>query len=154
MVKKAYTDKNLIVTNARTRQVAYLSQTYSGKTHDKKMADLEAIHYPDGTLLTKDLGFLGYEPSNVFTIQPKKQLRGKFLSAVDLLSNHLIAGSRVAVEHVLAGIKRCRIVKEVFRNTTQGFSDLVMQVACALHNLRTDFRYLRSVSYQLKNYLR
>lgn len=154
MVKKAHTDKNLIIANDRTRRVTYLSQTYSGKTHDKKMADLESIQFPDGAVLTKDLGFQGYEPPNVFTIQPKKQLRGKFLSAIDLLSNHLIAGSRVAVEHVIAGIKRCRIVKEVFRNTAKGFSDLVMQVACGLHNLRTDFRYLRSFSYQLKNYLR
>ena len=118
------------------------------------MADLEAVQYPDGAQLTKDLGFQAYEPPQVFTIQPKKQLRGKFLSAADLLSNHLIAGSRVVVEHIIAGIKRCRIVKDVFRNTATGFSDLVMQVACALHNLRTDFRYLRSFSYQLNNYFR
>ena len=152
--KKAHTDKNLIIANDRTRQVAYLSQTYPGKTNDKKMADTETIQYPDGAQLTKDLGFQGYEPSNVFTIQPKKQLHGKFLSATDLLSNHLIAGARVIVEHIIAGIKRCRIVKDVFRNTATGFSDLVMQVACALHNLRTDFRYLRSFSYQLKDYFR
>lgn len=152
--KKAHTDKNLVIANERTRQVAYLSQTYPGKTNDKKMADAETIQYPEGAQLTKDLGFQGYEPLNVFTIQPKKQFRGKFLSAVDLLSNHLIAGSRIVVEHVMAGIKRCRIVKDVFRNTAKGFSDLVMQVACALHNLRTDFRYLRSFSYQLKNYFR
>lgn len=118
------------------------------------MADLEAVQYPDGAQLTKDLGFQAYEPPNVFTIQPKKQLRGQFLSTADLLSNHLIAGSRVVVEHIIAGIKRCRIVKDVFRNTAHGFSDLVMQVACALHNLRTDFRYLRSFSYQLNNYFR
>ena len=152
--KKAHTDKNLIIANDRTRQVAYLSQTYPGNTHDKKMADLESIQYPDGAQLTQDLGFQGYAPLNVFIIQPKKQLRGKFLSAADVLSNHLIAGSRVVVEHIIAGIKRCRIVKEVFRNTATGFSDVVMQVACALHNLRTDFRYLRSFAYQLKNYFR
>jgi hypothetical protein len=152
--KKAHTDKNLIIANDRTRQVAYLSQTYPGKTHDKKMAETEAIQYPAGAQLTKDLGFQGYEPAQVFTIQPKKQWRGKFLSAVDVLSNHLIAGSRIVVEHVIAGIKRCRIVKDVFRNRATGFSDLVMQVACALHNLRTDFRYLRSFSYQLKDYFR
>jgi len=31
---------------------------------------------------------------------------------------------------------------------------LVMQIACSLHNLRTDFRYLRSLPYQLKCYFR
>jgi len=30
----------------------------------------------------------------------------------------------------------------------------VMQIACSLHNLRTDFRYLRSLPYQLMRYFR
>ena len=144
----------MILADERTRQVVYLSQTYAGKTHDKDAADLEAIHYPDGTRLTKDMGFQGYEPANVLTIQPKKQMRGQFLSAVDRLSNRLIASARVGIEHVMAGIKRCRIVLDVFRNTKSGFSDLVMQIACGLHNLRTDFRYLQSRPYQLKCYFR
>ena len=55
--------------------------------------------------------------------------------------NALIAGARVVVENTIAGVKRCRIVKEVFRNTKAGFSDLAMEVACALHNLRMDCRH-------------
>lgn len=152
--KKAHTDKNLVIANAATRQVAYLGQTQAGHLHDKKMADQEAVGYPVGTQLMQDLGFQGYAPSGVFIIQPKKQPRGKFLSTVDRLANRLKAGARVAVEHVIAGVKRCRIVKEVFRNTAANASDLVMQIACGLHNLRTDFRYLRSMPYQLKNYFR
>jgi hypothetical protein len=38
------------------------------------------------------------------------------------------------VEHALAGVKRARIVKDVLRNTKERFSDLVMAVACGLHN--------------------
>ena len=152
--KKAHTDKNVILADERTRQVVYLSQTQVGKTHDKQVADQEAIRYPAGTRLTKDLGFQGYEPANVWTIQPKKQGRGGFLGTADRLANRLIASARIVVEHVIAGVKRCRIVKDVFRNTKQGFSDLVMHIACALHNLRTDFRYLRSRPYQLKCYFR
>jgi hypothetical protein len=45
------------------------------------------------------------------------------------------------VEHALAGVKRCRIVKDVLRHTKLGFTDLVMDVACALHNLRLTFRH-------------
>ena len=144
----------MILTDERTRQVVYLSQTYVGQTHDKQVADLEAIRYPTGARLTKDLGFQGYEPANVLTIQPKKQMRGQFLSAADRLSNRMIASARVGIEHVLAGIKRCRIVLDVFRNLKPSFSDLVLQIACGLHNLRTDFRYLQSQSYQLKCYFR
>ena len=130
--------------------MVYLSPTYPGKVHDKRLADREAIHYPKGTRLTKDLGFQGYEPAHVLTIQPKKQKRGKFLGTADWLANRLIARARIVVEHVIAGVKRCRIVKDVFRNTQPALSDLVMQVACGLHNLRTDFRYLQSKSYQVK----
>ena len=47
------------------------------------------------------------------------------------------------VEHALAGVKRSRIVKDVLRNTKEGFSDLVMTVACGLHNLRVQVRKRR-----------
>ena len=59
----------------------------------------------------------------------------------DAWLNEIIAGTRIIVENTIAGVKRCRIVKEVFRNTKAGFSDLVMEVACALHNLRIDCRH-------------
>jgi hypothetical protein len=41
----------------------------------------------------------------------------------------------------MAGVKRCRIVKEVWRLTKEGVSDLVMEVACGLHNLRVSCRH-------------
>jgi len=49
------------------------------------------------------------------------------------------------VENTIAGVKRCRIVKDTFRNTKDGFSDLVMEVACALHNLRVECRHSEPV---------
>jgi len=42
---------------------------------------------------------------------------------------------------VIAGIKRCRIVKDVLRLTKEGVSDLVMEIACGLHNLRVACRH-------------
>jgi hypothetical protein len=50
--------------------------------------------------------------------------------------NRKLARVRVKVEHALAGVKRCRVVKDVFRNTKEGDSDSVMEAACGLHNLR------------------
>jgi hypothetical protein len=38
-------------------------------------------------------------------------------------------------------VKRCRIVKDVLRLTTAGISDLVMEIACGLHNLRVSCRH-------------
>jgi hypothetical protein len=57
------------------------------------------------------------------------------------LLNHLFSSARVVVEHVLAGVKRCRIVKDVLRLTKDGMSDLVMEIACGLHNLRVSCRH-------------
>ncbi len=58
-----------------------------------------------------------------------------------MLMNRLLSSERIVVEHALSGVKRCHIVKDVFRNTKVGFTDRVMEVACALHNLRVDFRH-------------
>jgi hypothetical protein len=63
------------------------------------------------------------------------------LSVGDKFLNHLISSVRIIVEHVLAGVKRCRIVKDVLRRTKAGISDLVMEIACGLHNLRVSCRH-------------
>lgn len=55
--------------------------------------------------------------------------------------NHLISSARVVVENVIAGVKRCRIVKAVLRLTKAGVSDLIMEIACGLHNLRVSCRH-------------
>jgi DDE superfamily endonuclease len=59
----------------------------------------------------------------------------------DRVLKHLISRARVIVENVIAGVKRCRIVKEVLRLTTEGIADLVMEIACGLHNLRVSCRH-------------
>ena len=63
------------------------------------------------------------------------------MSAGERLLNRLISSVRVVVEHVIAGVKRCRIVKDVLRLTKEGVSDLVMEIACGLHNLRVSCRH-------------
>jgi hypothetical protein len=63
------------------------------------------------------------------------------LSRADRWLNSIISGARVVVENCIAGVKRCRIVKDVLRNTKQGFSDLAMEVACGLHNFRVECRH-------------
>jgi hypothetical protein len=46
----------------------------------------------------------------------------------------------VRIEHAIAGIKISRIAKDQFRNTADGLSDAVMEIACGLHNLRVNRR--------------
>ena len=59
----------------------------------------------------------------------------------DQLLNHLFSSARVVVENVIAGVKRCRMVKEVLRLTKDGMSDLVLEMAYGLHNLRLSCRH-------------
>lgn len=74
-------------------------------------------------------------PSNL------KKPNNKELSVAERTLNRIVSGVRVMVEHVIAGVKRCRIVKEVLRLTTPGVSDVVMEIACGLHNLRVACRH-------------
>lgn len=70
--KKIHSDKNIVIATAKKKRVSFLSQTYPGKTHDKKVADTENISYPEHIRLHKDTGFQGYEPKVQKLFQPKK----------------------------------------------------------------------------------
>lgn len=67
-------------------------------------------------------------------------MRGKELTEIDKFLNRLISRVRIVVENVICGIKRCRIVKDTLRLTKENISDIVMEIACGLHNLRVTFR--------------
>ena len=71
--KKAHTDKNVLVVRAADRRVLFLSRTYAGKVHEKRIADEARLRYPPGTTLYKDTGFQGYEPPVAKTCQAKKK---------------------------------------------------------------------------------
>jgi hypothetical protein len=71
--KKVHSDKNVVIANARSKRIGFLSGTYAGKTHDKKIADQENISYPPETVLYKDTGFQGYEPAVKEACQAKKK---------------------------------------------------------------------------------
>jgi len=62
------------------------------------------------------------------------------LTQVDKFFNKLISSVRIVVENVICGVKRCRIVKDILRLSKENISDLVMEIACGLHNLRVTFR--------------
>jgi hypothetical protein len=71
--KKTHTDKNVLVVGSSTERVLFLSDTYAGHAHDKRIADEARLQYPPGTVLYKDAGFQGYEPLVEQTRQAKKK---------------------------------------------------------------------------------
>ena len=138
--KKAHTVKNHLVVQPESRRVCYLSPTVPGKKHDKKLADESDLRFPTLATLEQDTGFQGFDREQVILLQPKKKPRGKALSIGEQFVNRCISSGRTIVENVIAGIKRCRIVKDVLRNWKSDFDDLIMELACGLHNMRVAFR--------------
>lgn len=137
--KKQHTVKNNLMAE-RGGKVVYLSGTYAGKRHDKKIADEEGYRFPPGSKLLQDTGFQGYRPEGVTVIQPKKKPRGGELTSDEKLVNRAISSLRVEVEHQIGGVKRCQILVQKFRNRVTGFADEVMETACGLHNFRLAHR--------------
>lgn len=140
MVKKKHTVKNNLIGDIEDRLVRYLSETYPGRIHDKRICDNEEPVFPPGCGLFKDTGFQGYEPEGVETYQPKKKPKGKELTSEEKSENKIISSIRIVIEHIICGVKRCRIVKDIFRNTKRYFADQAMEIACGLHNFRTTLR--------------
>jgi hypothetical protein len=138
--KKCHTVKNVVIVHRPTRKIKALSRTRSGKTNDKRIADEEHYRFPKGSKLWKDTGFQGYEPPNITTFQPKKRPPKGELTDEEKARNQVISSERVAVEHAIGGAKVFRIAHDVFRNRREGFVDLTFETACALHNLRCDYR--------------
>ena len=68
------------------------------------------------------------------------------MTAAEKRANRKLGRIRVRVEHALAGVKRCRIVKDVLRNTKEEVSDAAMETSCGLHNLRVQNRKRRPKS--------
>ena len=74
----------------------------------------------------------------------EKKPRGGELTPQEKEQNRKLSRVRVRVEHALAGVKRSRSVKDVLRNTKEGFSDQAIVAACGLHNLRVECRKKQS----------
>ena len=62
--------KNTLIIDIEEHLVRYLSQTWAGRIHDKRICDEEDYTFPPGCVLFKDTGFQGYEPAGVLPRQP------------------------------------------------------------------------------------
>ena len=127
--------KNLLLINA-TLRIVFLSETQPGSVHDKRMADTTPYPLPAGSQLLQDLGFQGCTLKAVEILQPTKKPRVKELTPQQQADNREIARRRVRIAHVNSSVKRYRMLKETIRMWKDGMRDMVMEIGCALHNLR------------------
>jgi len=139
--KKRHTKKNFLIVHPKTSQILYLSRTRGSRMHDKKCADKENISCHDPTVkCISDLGLQGLKIGVMQMITPKKNTKLHKLSDSDKAQNRLISSIRVIAEHAIAGAKRNHSVSDTCRNIKDEFDDLLMSVACGLHNFRTIHR--------------
>jgi len=127
--------KNVLLIDAALT-ILFLSETSAGSTHDKRIAEATPYSLPAGNRLLQDLGFLAFTLPHVEMIMPIKKPRGRKLTRAQKTANRRMARRRVRIEHVNSRVKRCRIVHDTSRLRKAGVRDLVMEVCCALHNLR------------------
>lgn len=117
-------------------QILFLSETCGGRRHDKRIVDETPYPLPKGRELLQDLGFLGFTLEGVHVQTPPRKPRGGELTAEQKAANQALASRRVPIEHVNSSVKRLRILKEPCRLFKQGVRDMVMEIGCALHNVR------------------
>jgi hypothetical protein len=116
--------------------IIYLSDTYEGRVHDKKICDIENYNFPDNFLLRYDLGYVGYEPENITIEKPHKNTKLKPITEEQKEENKIISGKRVSIEQAISGVKRLKIVGDKIRSCCCKIRNSAMEVACGLHNLR------------------
>jgi len=116
--------------------ILFLSDTYGGRVHDKRIADATPYPLPAGSGLLQDLGFLAFTLPQVTILMPIKKPHGQELTFEEQQTNQALHHRRLRIEHVNSSVKRCRIVKDRIRLWKEGIRDLVMELCCALHNFR------------------
>ena len=116
--------------------ILFLSDTYGGRRHDKRIAEATPSPLPAGSRLSQDLGFLACTLAGVEIRMPTKKPRGEELTRDQERANQALTQRRLRIEHVNSSVKRCRIVKDRIRLWKAGVRDLVMEICCALHNFR------------------
>ena len=92
-------------------------------------------------------GYQGFQPQNVFIVQPYKKPRNGELTPLKKWFNIYVAKIRITVEHATNGVKRYHIVNNKCRHFRQQFRDDVILICSGLHNLRvtSPFRNYQSL---------
>ena len=124
--------KNLLLINTALT-ILFLSDTYAGSVHGKRVADASPPLYPQAAGCSPTSAFWPLRPGR--DLMPTKQ-RGHGPHARQKAANRHIACRRIRIEPVNSRVKRCRIVLDTNRLRKAGARDLVMDICCALHNFR------------------
>ena len=129
--KKATTRKTMVITDSK-KHILVLSPTNSGRRHDKRLADKYSIitQLPHDIPLYVDTGFQGVQKIHPYCHMPTKSTKKHPVTREQKELNQLISGIRVVVEHAIAGIKRYKAARDIYRHRIPNLDDL-FQLLCA-----------------------
>jgi hypothetical protein len=133
--QKDHTVKHVLLVNALLL-ILFLSDTYSGRTHDMRIADATPYPLPAKSRLLQERGFLAFTLPQVAFLMPTRKPRGEELTREQQRAHQALHHRRLRIEHVHRSVKRCRIVKDRMRLWKPGARDLVLELCCALQNFR------------------
>jgi len=145
--KKRHTRKNILLSRPDNNRILYLGKTQDGSVHDKTAIEEEGLSpgsVRDPLPLGADLGFAGLEIPGLRLILPTKKPKGEELTEAQKSQNRTLAQIRVRVENAICGVKRSHAVADTYRNINPGLDDLLMSVACGLHNVRVAYRFQKA----------
>jgi hypothetical protein len=134
--------KNAIIGTEKNK-IVYLSKTYSGAVHDKKIIDEEYWQFPQGIKVCQDLGFEGHQQEGVNIERPIKKPKGKELTTEQKAANKAKSADRVKVEHIIGHAKVYRIIKDTIRLWKKNYADIndfIMEICCGLHNFKIEYK--------------
>lgn len=133
--KKATTRKTMVVTDSK-KHVMVLSPTNSGRRHDKRLADKYDIikQLPQQIPLYVDTGFQGIQKTHPDCYIPMKSTRRHPLTREQKEMNQLISSIRVVVEHAIAGIKRYKAARDIYRHRIPNLDDHFQLLSAGLWN--------------------
>ena len=130
--------KHVCITDTK-KQVLYATNMHPGKEHDKTIFLENTIYsfLPENIKKYFDLAFLGIEKdcpelNNIY--MPFKKPKKKELSKNKRAWNKRVSKKRVLIENTFAGVKRLKIMVDIFRNIKTGFSDNVFFASCGIWN--------------------
>jgi hypothetical protein len=109
--------------------ILFLSDTYAGRVHEKRIVEATPYPSPAGSRLLQDLGFLAFTLPQVEILMPTKKPRGRELTREQHLANQALHQRRLRIEYVNSSVKRCRIVKDRIRLWKEGIRDRVMALS-------------------------
>src|SRR5262249_23482593 len=114
----------------------FLSDTYGGRVHDKRIAAATPYPLPPRSRLLQALGFLACTLPQVVLLMPTTKPQGEERTREHQRANPALHQPRRRSEPGNSRVKRCRSVQDRLRLWKVGVRALVMELCCALHHFR------------------